>query len=50
MVSAVVRRILPMKSEFMGVKRTHIPMQSVIRGDEVEKAEQNKIISDAESD
>lgn len=39
-----------LKSEFGGVKRTHIPMQAVIRIDEVEKAGQNKIISNAGSD
>lgn len=34
-----------LKSEFSGVKSTHVPMQAVIRIDEVEKAGQNKIIS-----
>jgi hypothetical protein len=38
-----------LKSEFNGVKRTHIPMQAVIRIDEVEKAGQNKIISDSDA-
>ena len=32
-----------LKAEFAGVKRTYIPMQSVIRIDEVEKEGQNKI-------
>lgn len=32
-----------LKSEFSGVKRTYIPIQSVIRIDEVEKEGQNKI-------
>lgn len=39
-----------LKSEFNGVQRTHIPMQAVIRIDEVEKAGQNKIISSAGSE
>ena len=39
-----------LKSEFKGVKCTHIPMQAVIRIDEVEKAGQNKIISNADSE
>ncbi len=34
-----------LKSEFSGVKRTHIPMQAVIRVDEVEAAGQNKIVA-----
>lgn len=34
-----------LKTEFSGVKRTHIPMQAVIRVDEVESAGQNKIVS-----
>ena len=38
-----------LKSEFSGVKRTHIPIQAVIRIDEVEQAGQNKIISDSDS-
>jgi hypothetical protein len=38
-----------LKSEFSGVKRTHIPIQAVIRIDEVEQAGQNKIISDSGS-
>ena len=32
-----------LKSEFAGVKRTYIPLQAVIRVDEVEKEGQNKI-------
>ncbi len=38
-----------LKSEFSGVKRTHIPIQAVMRIDEVEQAGQNKIISDSDS-
>ena len=38
-----------LKSEFNGVKRTHIPIQAVMRIDEVEQAGQNKIISDSDS-
>ena len=38
-----------LKSEFSGVERTHIPIQAVIRIDEVEQAGQNKIISDSDS-
>jgi hypothetical protein len=34
-----------LKSEFSGVRRTHIPMQAVIRIDEVETAGQNKIVA-----
>jgi hypothetical protein len=34
-----------LKAEFSGVKRTHIPMHSVVRIDQVEKEGQNKIIS-----
>lgn len=34
-----------LKAEFSGVKRTFIPMHSVVRIDEVEKEGQNKIIS-----
>ncbi len=33
-----------LKNEFMGVTRTYIPMQSIIRIDEVEKHGSNKII------
>jgi len=33
-----------LKSEFQGVKRTYIPLQSVIRIDEVEREGSNKII------
>lgn len=38
-----------LKGEFNGVKRTYIPIQAVIRIDEVEKAGPNKIISEADS-
>ncbi len=38
-----------LKSEFSGVKRTHIPIQAVMRIDEVEQAGQNKIISESDS-
>ena len=34
-----------LKSEFAGVKRTYIPLQAVIRIDEVEREGTNKIIS-----
>ena len=34
-----------LKTEFSAVKRTHIPMQAIIRVDEVESAGQNKILS-----
>jgi hypothetical protein len=34
-----------LKSEFGGVKRTHIPLHSVIRIDEVEREGTNKIIA-----
>jgi len=34
-----------LKSEFAGVKRTHIPLQAVVRIDEVEKEGTNKIVS-----
>lgn len=34
-----------LKSEFSGVKKTYIPLQAVIRIDEVEKEGPNKIIS-----
>lgn len=34
-----------LKSEFSGVSRTHIPMQAVIRIDEVETVGPNKIVS-----
>jgi hypothetical protein len=37
-----------LKNEFSGVKRTHIPIQAVMRIDEVEQAGQNKIVSDAD--
>jgi len=33
-----------LKSEFQGVKRTYIPLQSVIRIDEVDRGGSNKII------
>jgi hypothetical protein len=33
-----------LKSEFLGVRRTYIPLQSVIRIDEVEREGSNKII------
>ncbi len=36
-----------LKSEFQGVKRTYIPLQSVIRIDEVEREGSNKIIEGA---
>jgi hypothetical protein len=38
-----------LKSEFAGVKRTHIPLQAVVRIDEVEKEGTNKIVSIAAS-
>ena len=38
-----------LKSEFSGVKRTHIPIQAVVRIDEVEQAGQNKIIAQSDS-
>ena len=34
-----------LKSEFDGVKRTHIPMQAIIRIDEVEETGQSKILA-----
>jgi hypothetical protein len=34
-----------LKSEFSGVTRTHIPMQAIIRIDDVETAGQNKIVA-----
>lgn len=34
-----------LKSEFGGVKRTYIPLQAIIRIDEVEKEGTNKIVS-----
>ena len=34
-----------LKAEFAGVKRTYIPLQTIIRIDEVEKEGANKIIS-----
>jgi hypothetical protein len=34
-----------LKSEFAGVKRTYIPLQAVVRIDEVEKEGVNKIVS-----
>jgi hypothetical protein len=34
-----------LKSEFAGVQRTHIPLQAVVRIDEVEKEGTNKIVS-----
>jgi hypothetical protein len=34
-----------LKSEFEGVKRTYIPLQAVIRIDEVERSGANKIIT-----
>ena len=36
-----------LKSEFQGVRRTYIPLQSVIRIDEVEREGSNKIIEGA---
>ena len=36
-----------LKSEFAGVKRTFVPIHSVIRVDEVEKEGANKIVSNA---
>jgi hypothetical protein len=38
-----------LKSEFAGVKRTYIPLQAVVRIDEVEKEGTNKIVSLAAS-
>ena len=38
-----------LKGEFTGVKRTYIPIQAIIRIDEVEKAGLNKILSEADS-
>jgi hypothetical protein len=38
-----------LKSEFAGVKRTYIPLQAVVRIDEVEKEGTNKIVSIAGS-
>ena len=38
-----------LKNEFSGVARTHIPMHSIVRIDEVEKAGQNKILSEGEA-
>jgi hypothetical protein len=37
-----------LKSEFSGVKRTYIPLQAVVRIDEVEKEGTNKIIPGGE--
>jgi len=34
-----------LKSEFAGVKRTYIPLQAVVRIDEVEKEGSNKIVA-----
>jgi len=39
-----------LKSEFAGVKRTHVPIHSVVRVDEVEKEGTNKIIALAEGE
>ena len=36
-----------LKSEFTGVQRTHVPVQAVIRIDEVEAVGQNKIVAGA---
>jgi hypothetical protein len=36
-----------LKAEFQGVKRTYIPLQSVIRIDEVEREGSNRIIEDS---
>lgn len=38
-----------LKSEFSGVKRTYLPMHSVIRVDQVEKEGTNKIVSASET-
>jgi len=38
-----------LKSEFAGVKRTYIPLQAVVRIDEVEKEGTNKIVALASS-
>ena len=38
-----------LKSEFSGVKRTYIPLQAVVRIDEVEKEGTNKIVAIAGS-
>ncbi len=38
-----------LKSEFAGVKRTYIPLQAVVRIDEVEKEGVNKIVALASS-
>lgn len=37
-----------LKAEFSGVKRTYVPLQSVIRIDEVERAGPNKILPGGE--
>lgn len=37
-----------LKAEFADVKRTYIPMQAVVRIDEVEKEGINKIVSDSD--
>jgi len=37
-----------LKSEFEGVKRTYVPMHSVVRIDEVEKEGTNKIVGDGD--
>lgn len=37
------------KAEFNGVKRTYVPLQAVIRIDEVEKAGPNKILPGGDS-
>ncbi len=37
-----------LKSQFAGVKRTYIPLHSVVRIDEVEKEGKNKILSTGE--
>ncbi|AOU99055.1 hypothetical protein BI364_14890 [Acidihalobacter yilgarnensis] len=36
-----------LKAEFAGVKRSYIPLQSVVRIDEVEKAGTNRILAEA---
>lgn len=35
-----------LKAEFAGVKRTYVPLQAVVRIDEVEKAGTNRILSE----
>ena len=38
-----------LKAEFADVKRTYIPMQAVVRIDEVDKEGANKIVADSEN-